>query len=184
MKRFGTHHLTACAVYATMVYAVTLISVKIPAPASGQGYIHLGDAFIYAAAAMLSYYAVFSAVIGSILADLTLGAPVYMPATAVIKALMVVVFVLIRGRDKNAGAVRLIAAMSAGALLMAAGYTLYEFALVRLGGMMSAEAAKSYLLVILLFNAIQGAISVPLGYVIIRAVNIVARRYRREREGD
>lgn len=54
-----------------------------------MGYVHLGDGFVLLTAALLpTPYALAAVVIGSSLADFITGFALYIPATAVIKALM------------------------------------------------------------------------------------------------
>lgn len=61
-----------------------------------EGYIHFGDTFIYLAACTLpASYAILSAAVGAALADILAGAAVWVPATAVIKALNVIPFVVL-----------------------------------------------------------------------------------------
>lgn len=59
----------------------------------GMGYVHIGDSFIFLAAAILpTPYAMLAAACGGALADLMSGFVAYMLPTAVIKALMALVF--------------------------------------------------------------------------------------------
>ena len=68
----------------TALACVTTMAVKIPTPLGG--YVNLGDAIVFMAAALLSpLYAVFAAGVGSALADLFSGYVIYAPATFVIK---------------------------------------------------------------------------------------------------
>jgi len=69
---------------------MTAYMLHIPIPTGG--YIHLGDALIYLAACLLPVpYAAAAAAIGAGLADL-LTAPMWVPATLVIKAIVVLFF--------------------------------------------------------------------------------------------
>lgn len=82
--------LTLTALFAALICVMTFV-VHIPLGAGG--YVHLGDGFIYLAAAFLpTPYAMAAAGVGAALADLFAGYPLYMPFTLVIKALMVPVF--------------------------------------------------------------------------------------------
>ncbi len=59
----------------------------------GMGYVHIGDAFIFLAAAILpTPYALLSCACGGALADLMSGFAAYMLPTAIIKALMALMF--------------------------------------------------------------------------------------------
>ncbi len=60
----------------------------------GMGYVHIGDSFIFLAAAILpTPYAMLASACGGALADLMSGFVAYILPTAVIKALMALVFV-------------------------------------------------------------------------------------------
>lgn len=83
--------LVTAALLAAAITMMTAYIFHVPIPATG-GYIHFGDALIYLAAALLpTPYAVGAAVVGAGLADL-LTAPVFLPATVIIKALVVLPF--------------------------------------------------------------------------------------------
>ena len=79
---------------AFMAALITLLTAYICHVPIGinEGYIHFGDAFIYIAAAILpTPYAMAAGAIGAGLADL-LTAPVWAPATIIIKLLLVLPF--------------------------------------------------------------------------------------------
>ena len=60
---------------------------------SGMGYVHIGDAFLFLTAALLpTPYALAAAAIGGALADLMSGFVAYILPTAIIKALMALMF--------------------------------------------------------------------------------------------
>lgn len=74
-----------------MITLMTGFILHIPYGANG-GYIHFGDALIFVAASILpKSYAITAALIGAGLADL-LTAPMWMPATLIIKLLLVLPF--------------------------------------------------------------------------------------------
>jgi len=76
--------LIAAAVFAAAIAAATAYILHIPLPTGG--YIHVGDALIYLAACLLPLpWAMAAGAVGGMLADL-LTAPVWAPATFVIKA--------------------------------------------------------------------------------------------------
>ena len=60
-----------------------------------SGYLHFGDSMIYLAGCLLGPWASLAAAIGGALADVISGAPQWAPATAVIKALNAVPFILV-----------------------------------------------------------------------------------------
>ncbi len=91
--------LTLTALLAAFV-TVTTAFVKVPAP---LGYTHIGDSVVYLAAALLpGPYGFFAASIGGALADLLAGYPQWALPTAIIKALNVLPFFLIRWTVKDA----------------------------------------------------------------------------------
>lgn len=76
--------------FAALVAGLTFFP-KIPIP--GGGYVHLGDTMIYLAASFLPMpYAMASAGIGGMLADILSGYAVYAPFTAVAKVLLTIAF--------------------------------------------------------------------------------------------
>ncbi|MBE5877460.1 MAG: TIGR04002 family protein [Lachnospiraceae bacterium] len=86
-----TKYLTLTSLLAACITVMTAYICHIPVGANG-GYIHLGDTFIYIAAVLLPKpYALAAAAIGGGLADL-LTAPVWAPATIIIKMLLTIGF--------------------------------------------------------------------------------------------
>ena len=89
--------LTFTGLFAAMITIMTAWLFHIPYGANG-GYIHFGDALIYLAAVLLPRpYAMAAAALGGGLADL-LTAPVWAPATMIIKMLIVLPFTSQDGR--------------------------------------------------------------------------------------
>ena len=79
--------LTSTALFAALICVTTAYIFHIPFGVNG-GYIHIGDSLIYLAAAFLpTPYAMFAGAIGGAMADI-LTAPVYAPATFIIKMLI------------------------------------------------------------------------------------------------
>ena len=133
MKREKIHRLTASALLAALAFCATLF-LKIPFL---NGYIHLGDCFVLLAGWLLGpLYAFFSAGLGSALADLAAGYPIYIPATFVIKGAMALVAALLC-KARVTPLYRVLSALLAEAL-MVLGYFLYEWALYGLGGALPA----------------------------------------------
>lgn len=84
-------NLTFTALLAAMITIFTAYICHIPVGSNG-GYIHFGDSLIYIAACLLPWpYAMAAAAIGGGLADL-LTAPIWAPATIIIKALISIPF--------------------------------------------------------------------------------------------
>ena len=83
-------YITIAGLFAALIALFTAYILHIPA--GPNGYIHLGDALIYLAAALLpTPYAMAAGAIGGGLADL-LTAPMWAPATVIIKILIVIPF--------------------------------------------------------------------------------------------
>lgn len=122
--------LTTTALFAAMITLMTAYIFHIPYGANG-GYVHFGDALIYLAAALLPRpYAVCAAIIGGGLADL-LTAPMWAPATMIIKALITLPFTsrhphILNGR--NMPAPILAALISIGGYYLAEGLIFGSFA--------------------------------------------------------
>lgn len=87
MKNEKTKTLTFMGMFAALIFLMTF-ALHIPTGFNG-GYIHVGDAFIYLAAAMLPRpFAMLAAAVGAGLSDaMTPGAMIWVPATIIIKPL-------------------------------------------------------------------------------------------------
>lgn len=84
-------YLTITGIVAALITLMTAYIFHIPVGING-GYVHVGDAFIYLAATLLpTPYALAAAAIGGGLADL-LAAPMWAPATIIIKMLITIPF--------------------------------------------------------------------------------------------
>lgn len=120
--RNRTTKITTAGLFAAMITVMTAYICHIPYGANG-GYIHFGDTLIYMAAVFLPRpYALAAAAIGGGVADL-LTAPMWAPATIIIKALITLPFTSRGGRIL---ARRNIAAPFIAAAITAAGYYLTE----------------------------------------------------------
>ena len=90
----------------------------------GNGYVHIGDAFIYLAAVLLpTPYALLTAVGGAVLADCLSGYALWAPASLIIKALTVLLFTSKKPKLLN---LRNVLAPVGAGVLCAGGYYLYE----------------------------------------------------------
>lgn len=86
-----TRYLTMTGLMATLITIMTAYICHIPTGMNG-GYIHFGDTLIYLTAILLPRpYAIAAAAIGGGMADL-LTAPMWVPATIIIKMLIVLPF--------------------------------------------------------------------------------------------
>lgn len=118
-KRLKTMSLTA--LFAALILVSTAYA-KIPI---GFGYVHVGDIFIMTGAFFLPpVYAVLSAAIGSMLADLIAGYVIYMPVTFFVKGLMALLCSLLYYRKFKF--VRLLAGTVAASVAMLVGYFVFE----------------------------------------------------------
>lgn len=121
-KRQQTLKLTMTGVFAAMITIMTAYICHVPYGVNG-GYIHFGDALIYVAAVFLPRpYAMAAAAIGGGIADL-LTAPLWAPATIMIKMIITLPFTSKEGRILCP---RNIIAPFLAALLSATGYYLAQ----------------------------------------------------------
>ena len=125
MKKITTKKLVVTALFMAFTIIATMF-IRIPIT---FGYVNLGDAFIFLAVFILGPFC--GALVGGVgagIADL-LGFAAYAPGTLVIKSLMAIVTWLIyktlKGIFKNNTFAEIIAGI-VGALVMAAGYFIYE----------------------------------------------------------
>lgn len=83
--------MTTTALFSAFICITTAFVCHIPFGLSG-GYVHVGDALIYLAASFLpTPYAMAAGALGGVFADI-LTAPVWAPATLIIKALLTIPF--------------------------------------------------------------------------------------------
>lgn len=101
-------YVVMAALFAAIITVVTASVLHIP---TGNGYIHLGDSFIFLVASLLPLpYAIAAAAVGAGLAD-ALTAPIWVIATVIIKSLIVLPFT--SKKDKIINARNLIALIPA-----------------------------------------------------------------------
>ena len=114
-------YIAQSAVFAALIFIATMIHVGFGA---NGGYIHLGDAVIYLCAALLpSPYAAGAAAVGAGLADVLGGAPLWAPATIIIKAVSALAFT---SKKQTLLCARNLIACAVGAVLCVGGYYLAE----------------------------------------------------------
>ena len=117
-----TGYLTITALFAALICLTTAYIFHIPFGANG-GYIHIGDALIYLAAALLpTPYAAIAAAIGGAMADL-LCAPIWAIPTFIIKMLIALPFTC---KGNKIVCVRNITALFAAGLISCIGYAVAE----------------------------------------------------------
>lgn len=152
--------------FAAMVAVATMI-IKIPTVGTG-GYVNIGDSIVLVAAWMLGNpYGALAAGIGSALADLLSGYPVYVPGTAVIKFIMAFVAAEMIRYGKEMPVPKMVVYFISGVVaeaIMVLGYFFYE-AVVLGYGLAAAVSIGS--------NVVQGSVCLALGIVLIGALGKV-----------
>lgn len=139
-----TKKLTITGIMAALITLMTAYICHIPVGVNG-GYVHFGDSLIYLAATLLpTPYALAAAAIGGGMADL-LTAPMWVPATIVIKMLLVLPFT---SKTTKIVTVRNIIATVLGYFISGFGYFIAEYFLF---------GSWSVLLVSMLQTLIQSA---------------------------
>ncbi len=135
----------AAAIVTALVYVVTF-TISIPVAAINGAYFNIGDIIIYCGAFVLGGpWGALAAGIGSMLADITLGAMIYAPATLVVKACMVIPMILLTRKAANFK--RYAIGCLLGAVILCGGYFAYETILYTI----------SASILTLPLNALQGA---------------------------
>jgi len=134
--------LTLGGVFAALI-CITTMFLKIPVPIT-QGYVHLGDALILLCASLLGWLAIPAAAIGSMMADLIAGYPLYCLPTFIIKGLVAAVVVLMVNHKTPLW--KAIIAFVAAELVMVAGYFLVEWLALGYGLAAAATAVVPNLL--------------------------------------
>ena len=89
VSKTKTKYLVTASLFAALVCLTTAYILHIPVGVNG-GYVHIGDSFIYLAAAILpTPYAMICAAIGAGMADLVSGAAIWIIPTIIIKPILV-----------------------------------------------------------------------------------------------
>lgn len=151
--------LVMAAMFASMVCVATMV-IKIPTPTNG--YVNIGDCIVLLSGWLLGpLYGVGAAAIGSMLADLFSGYPVYAAATFVIKGVVALIGWLIYGR-KGKGAVLAVVSAVCAEAFMAIAYFLFEGLLMGQG--LAAVAGMPA-------NLVQGAVGAILALLLLKLFN-------------
>ena len=119
---------TRLVVLSALLAAIIMVCTRFTAIPifGGQGYVHIGDAFIFFAAALLpTPYAMAASAIGGGLADLMAGYTMYILPTAIIKALMALMFLGSCKKEKLLSG-RNILSLILGILVLVGGYYVAE----------------------------------------------------------
>jgi len=147
MKKNNTKYLVLSALFAAIITVCTRFTA-IPI-FGGQGYVHIGDAFVFLSAAILpTPYAMITSAIGGGLADMMAGYTIYILPTALIKALMSLMFFK-KTQTKLFSAKSIISSVL-GTLILIGGYYIAE--VILFGSFVSP-------LLGMLWNALQGIFS-------------------------
>ncbi len=144
-----SYKLVLAAIFCALVFVMTRIAI--PTPPVGN--INLGDCMVILCACLLgNSYGIFAAAIGAALCDLASGYAIYVPATFVIKALMVgVILIMQKHIFRNGKYISLIIPVVCAEIIMVAGYFVYEALVLGYGIGASANVP---------FNLIQGALNI------------------------
>ena len=136
MNTSSIRKLVTAALFAALACMATLV-IQLHISPSG-GFVNLGDCVVLICGWVLSpVYGMAAAGIGSMMADVIAGYPIYAPATLVIKALMALAagglfrFLTVKLQRSQIAACILSAVL--GEAIMAAGYCFYEFVILGLG---------------------------------------------------
>lgn len=123
IKSSKVRNLTMAGIMATLITLMTAYICHVPIGVNG-GYLHFGDSIIYLAAVLLPRpYALAAAAIGGGLADL-LTAPMWAPATIIIKMLLVIPFT---AKSTKIISTRNLIATLIGYVISGVGYFLAEY---------------------------------------------------------
>ena len=137
MKGVSTLRLVLTALFAALTCVATMF-IRFPSPISG--YLNLGDGFALLSAFLLGpAYGGAAAGLGSMLADLLAGYPMYAAGTLVIKGLMALAAGALWRRLGGSGPKALLPSALCGELLMAGGYFLYSALVLGYGPAAAAE---------------------------------------------
>lgn len=151
--RNRTSKITTAGLFAAMITVMTAYICHVPYGANG-GYIHFGDTLIYIAAVFLPRpYALAAAAIGGGAADL-LTAPMWVPATIIIKTLITLPFTSKEGKiltKRNMAAPFLAVPITAAGYYLAEGILFGSFkaALISLPGSLIQSGGSAVIFLIL-----------------------------------
>jgi uncharacterized membrane protein len=166
MKRYSAKKLVLNGLMIALVFLATYFT-RIPTPLPG-GYFNLGDAVIMLASVLLGPVGGLTAgAVGSALADLAAGALLFVPITFIVKGVEGLAVGLMTVQIRKTSAIRhgrMIAAVSAGAVIMILGYFLAEAFLL---GIFDEAFGLTAAVAEILPNGVQGILSAVLGYVLV-----------------
>jgi len=169
--KISTRKLVLNALMIALVFLITYLPfLHIPSPIV-QGYFNIGDSIIMITAILLGRKSGFIAgAIGSALADLVYGAFIFVPITFIVKGLEGYIVGLIANKksDKAPSNNRRIISLVVGALVMASGYFIFEFTIIRF---YDKTLAITAIVAELPGNLIQGAVSAIVAYAFVAVID-------------
>lgn len=119
----NTKKIAFTGVFAAMVF-VTTFFIKVPV---ASGYVHFGDALIYIGAGIIGGpWAMLAGAIGAGLADLIGGYAIYAPASIIIKALIVLPFMLFCKREDKLFSLKTVLMTIPSGVITVGGYFLAD----------------------------------------------------------
>ncbi|MBM7581924.1 putative membrane protein [Caldicoprobacter guelmensis] len=133
MGSWGLRKIVLAGILSALVFVITAFT-KIPSPFAKAAYYHAGDSVIYLSGLVLGpYVAAVVSGLGSFLADLYLGYPLYMFATFIIKGIMggIAGYFLYVPHGSVSWSRKLLGVALAG-LWMAVGYYIFEVYIIRI----------------------------------------------------
>ena len=110
--------------YSGVFAAFTLLATQLRLP-TAIGYVNLGDGLVLISGYLLGPAAFFPASVGSALADVIAGYPLYIPGTFLIKGIMALLTGCIFMRGRSGFSLRIISFLAAESI-MVGGYFVYE----------------------------------------------------------
>ena len=147
MKQKNLYRMIYASMFAALIFIGTYF-FKVPTPV---GYVHLGDGFIFIAAALLpTPFAAGAALVGAGLSDLVAGYPLWVAPTIIIKCACVLCFTC---KKRKFFCVRNVIALAAAAAITVVGY--YIFGALIYGNMITPVYEIA-------FNAVQSAAGIAL----------------------
>lgn len=162
MEKHSVRQVVLAAVMGALTCAATM-AIRIPTPGTG-GYVHPGDALVILCGVVLGPVGgALAAGIGSALADLAAGAPLYVPVTLVLKgAIALAAGLLYQKLPRNRRTLAVALGGMVDILLVTAGYLSWDILLYGMGAVASVPA-----------NLIQGVSGLVLSLVLYRALMAV-----------
>lgn len=169
--KISTKRLVLNALMIAVVFLITWLPfLHIPSPLP-QGYFNIGDAAVMITAILLGRKTGFIAgALGSALADLAVGAFIFVPITFIVKGIegYIVGAIANRNSDKAPSHLIRIISLAVGVLVMVSGYFIFELTIVRL---IDKSLAFTTIVAELPGNLAQGTVSAIIAYGFVTIIN-------------